>query len=71
MAEYHVGCGLSGIYAGRLDKDGYTWLSKSDVTDEVLHSAFDYLYTNQKEVRGTIRGVEFALRIVPVEEKKK
>ena len=23
MAEYHVGCGLAGIYAGTLKKNGY------------------------------------------------
>ncbi len=34
MAEYHVGCGLFGIYAGRLNKDKNMWVSKSDVTDE-------------------------------------
>ena len=48
MAEYHVGCGLFGIYAGRLNKDKNMWVSKSDVTDEVLDCAFNYLHTNKK-----------------------
>ena len=35
MAEYHVGCGLAGIYAGTL-KNNNEWKNKSDVTDEAL-----------------------------------
>ena len=36
MAEYHVGCGLAGIYAGTLNPKGETWRNKSDVTHEAL-----------------------------------
>ena len=68
MTEYHVGCGMLGIYAGRLNKKGDQWLSKSDVTEEVLNSAFDYLYTNKKELRAKVNGKEYAMRIVPYEE---
>ena len=65
MTEYHVGCGIFGIYAGRLNKKGNQWLSKSDVTEEVLDSAFDYLYTNKKEIIAKVDGKEYAMRIVP------
>ena len=34
MSEYHIGCGIAGIYAGRL---------KNDVTEEALASVRDYL----------------------------
>lgn len=34
MAEYHVGCGIAGIYAGTLNKQGTEWLNKSEVTEE-------------------------------------
>lgn len=47
MAEYHVGCGLTGIYAGTLNpktKDGYqTWKNKSDVTEEVISAVVQHL----------------------------
>ena len=65
MTEYHVGCGIFGIYAGRLNKKGDQWLSKSDVTEEVLNSAFDYLYTNKKEIRAKVEEKEYVMRIVP------
>lgn len=46
MAEYHVGCGLAGIYAGTLNpktKDGYqTWKNKSDVTEEAISAVAQY-----------------------------
>lgn len=68
MSEYHVGCGIASIYAGRLNKKGDMWLSKSDVTQEALDSVFDYLYTNKKELRAKIKGKEYVMRIVPYEE---
>jgi len=43
MAEYHVGCGLAGIYAGTLKKNGYEWLNKSNVTNETINSVMEYM----------------------------
>lgn len=47
MVEYHIGCGLTGIYAGTLNpktKDGYqTWRNKSDVTEEAIAAVAQYL----------------------------
>lgn len=43
MAEYHVGCGLAGIYAGTVNKGGETWRNKSNVTDEALAAVATYL----------------------------
>lgn len=47
MAEYHVGCGLAGIYAGILNpktKDGYqTWRNKNIVTEEAISAVAQYL----------------------------
>lgn len=44
--EYHVGCGLFGIYAGTLmkpKKDGMImWRKKSDVTEEAIHAVMQY-----------------------------
>lgn len=53
MAEYHVSCGLFGIYAGTVNKkrkDGsQTWREKNDVTEEVLCAARDYLVMKAQE----------------------
>lgn len=44
MAEYHVGCGAFGIYAGTLEpKNKNMWKNKSEVTDECLGAVCDYM----------------------------
>ena len=67
MAEYHVGAGMAGIYAGTINKKGDMWISKSDVTDEAMSSVFDYMYTNKKELRAKVNGKEYVMRIVSYE----
>lgn len=42
MADYHVGCGLAGIYAGTLQNPN-KWRNKSDVTDEAICAVRDYM----------------------------
>ena len=42
MAEYHVGCGLAGIYAGTIKKPD-EWKNKSEVTAEALRSVAEYM----------------------------
>lgn len=42
MSEYHVGCGLFGIYAGIL-KNSHEWRNKSEVTDEAVNAVRDYM----------------------------
>lgn len=42
MAEYHVGCGMAGIYAGTLNKQGTEWLNKSEVTEEARMAVAQY-----------------------------
>ena len=44
MAQYHVGCGIAGIYAGTLKKNGVEWLNKSDVTNECIHAVVQHMY---------------------------
>ena len=44
------------------------WVNKSDVIQEVLNCAFEYLYSNKKEIRATIDGKRYAMRIVPITE---
>ena len=44
MAEYHIGCGAFGIYAGTLNaKNKNLWQSKTECTDEAINSVRDYM----------------------------
>lgn len=61
MAEYHVGCGIAGIYAGTLKKNGNEWLNKSLVTDEAIDAVRDYLWF-QKESEKDHFGYEWSLK---------
>lgn len=42
MVEYHVGCGLAGIYAGTFKKPG-EWKNKSEVTAEAMRSVAEFM----------------------------
>lgn len=44
MAEYHVGCGFAGIYAGTLNKKKDMWLHKSNVTNEAIDAVIKHMY---------------------------
>lgn len=44
MPEYHVGCGITGIFAGTLNKKGDMWLHKSNVTDEAIDAVIGHMY---------------------------
>jgi len=70
MADYHVGAGLFGIYAGTLNPKGDTWRSKSEVTREALGAAAQYLQDNEKEYRFQRRNDEnwYVLKVVKMEE---
>ena len=63
MAEYHVGYGFAGIYAGTLNKKGDLWRNKSEVTKEALSSAALYLLTNKKEFRFDYGGKRYVLTV--------
>ena len=44
MAEYHIGCGAFGIYAGTLNaKNKNLWQNKTECTDEAIDSMRDYM----------------------------
>lgn len=53
--EYHVGCGLFGIYCGRLNKDKTEWVEKTECTDAAIHAVVNYfrdeLLDNEKTHR--------------------
>ena len=70
MADYHVGAGLFGIYAGTLNPKGDTWRNKSEVTREALGAAAQFLLENKKEYRFQRNGDEkwYVLKVVKLEE---
>ena len=43
MDEYHVSCGLAGIYAGTIKENGKEWLNKTCVTEEAIEAVRDWL----------------------------
>ena len=49
MAEYHVGCGIAGIYAGTLKKNGIEWLNKTEVTKEAIAAVIGHMYMKLPE----------------------
>ena len=67
MAEYHIGCGAFGIYAGTLSKprkDGLQmWQNKSDVTKEAFDSVAQYLLEHDAEMQFTYRGKRYVLSV--------
>lgn len=71
MAEYHVGCGIASIYAGRLNKSKTMWLEKSKVTDEATSAVAMYLLEEEKEMRFKYNGEWYVLQVVKEERGKK
>lgn len=65
MAEYHVGAGLFGIYAGVL-KNKYEWKNKTECTDEAIEAVRDYMITELLGgfscEKGTSGGWEWTLK---------
>ena len=49
MAEYHVGAGCFGIYAGTINKRGNMWQNKTECTDEALAAVRDYLFNRLED----------------------
>lgn len=66
MAEYHVGAGCFGIYAGTLNKKGNLWQNKTECTDEALCAVRDYMVQELLGgigcAKATTGGYEWALK---------
>lgn len=66
MAEYHVGCGITAIFAGTLNKKGNMWLHKSDVTDEALSATAQYLLEHCESMSFTYEGKQYRLAVIEI-----
>lgn len=65
MANYHVGCGITGIFAGTLNKTGNMWNNKSDVTDEAIRSVAQYLLEHEEMLQFKYEEKEYSLAVSP------
>ncbi|MBQ6482728.1 MAG: hypothetical protein IJI45_16590 [Anaerolineaceae bacterium] len=70
MAEYHVGCGSFGIYAGTLDKSKAAWRNKSDVTHEALCAVAQHLLFNGVEFRFQHKNQWYVMKIEQLGEEQ-
>ena len=68
MAEYRVGCGAFGIYAGTLKPNGIEWRNKSDVTDEAISAAAQYLLQHDESMTFTYKDKRYRLDVTEVGE---
>lgn len=68
MAKYHVGCGVFGIYAGVLNKNGDKWLRKSDVTDECISASAQFLLQNDQYFKFDYKGKRYVMGVYEYKE---
>ena len=61
--EYHVGCGLTAIYAGVLNKNKDMWLRKSDVTDEAFNAVAQYCILYNEALTFEYKGKKYMLSV--------
>ena len=70
MAEYHVGCGITGIFAGTLNKKGEMWVNKSDVTDEAINAVAQFLLEHEEALEFDYQGKCYRLAVTQAESEK-
>ena len=63
MAQYHVGCGITAIYAGTLNKKGNMWLNKSVVTDEAFNAVAQYCLDHNEAMDFDYNGKRYRLSV--------
>ena len=61
MADYHVGCGITAIFAGTLNKKKDRWINKSDVTDEAFRAVAQYCLEHDEAMNFDYRGKKYRL----------
>ena len=62
MPEYHVGCGLQFIYAGKLNKNKTDWADKSEVTQEAYTAVFQHIKEDMETDKALGRKYKFNFR---------
>ena len=63
MAEYHVGCGITSIFAGTLNKKSDMWVKKSDVTDEAIKAVAQFFLEHEEAMEFDYHGKRYRLEV--------
>ena len=66
MTGYHVGCGITGIFAGTLNKKGNMWLHKSDVTNEAFDAVAQYCLEHDEAMNFNYNGKRYRLAVTEI-----
>ena len=66
MVEYHIGCGVFGIYAGILNKNKTMWKNKSEVTNEALDAVAQYLLQENMIMNFDYKDKKYCLKVEEV-----
>lgn len=61
MAEYHVGCGITAIFAGTLNGKMDRWVHKSEVTDEAFKAVAQYCLEHDEAMEFYYQGKRYRL----------
>ncbi len=67
MANYHVGCGITGIFAGTINKTSTMWVNKSDVTDEAISAVAQFLLEHEEVLEFNYQGKRYRLAVTKIE----
>jgi hypothetical protein len=65
MANYHVGCGITGIFAGTLNKTNTMWINKSDVTNEAIKAVAQFLLEHEEAMNFKYQGKNYRIAVEP------
>lgn len=72
MTEIHIGCGIAGIYAGKLRtyKDGHREWSgeRTNVTEEAIGAVAQYFLDDQSTFTFEYKGKTYELGVREVDE---
>ena len=71
MANYHVGCGITGIFAGTTNKTSTKWVNKSDVTHEAIIAVVQFLLEHEQAIEFNYQGKRYRLAVEPQESEDK
>ena len=66
MVEYHVGCGITAIFAGTLNKKGDMWIHKSDVTKETFNAVAQYCLEHNEAMNFNYKGKRYRLAVTEI-----
>lgn len=70
MVEYHVGCGITAIFAGTLNKKGDKWLNKSVVTDEAFSAVAQYCLEHNEAMNFNYNGKRYRLSVSEIKAER-